>query len=900
MRTRSLKFITPMLLSTLVACSGPKDNATLMSEAIASIENGNSAEAVINLKNIIKNDLENIEARFLLGKIYYTNDNFLGAEKEFKKVLANDKNHQGATLLLSRTQLSLNQHENTLATLENKTFDDNDDKTHALLIQAQAYLALNNISSAKTTIAQATSINKDSKYTLLGQALILAFEKETTKALTLLDSITTKNKHFNEAWLLKGSVHAKANNFEEAANAYEEYYKLKPKNFAIRTLVAHNLIRAGKFEQAQPHVDALIKVNDKHPTVALLAAQIAFSKQDYEKSKELANEVVNATNNGLAQMVSGLSSYFLNENEQAYYQLNAISDLLPKSHQVHKILAILQVKLGYTDDLSDTLSGMSSAPESNALLYANLGQEYAKKGDTANARDMLSKAANLAPDNAQIKAQLGMLKLSDDSDAGVKELEEAISLDPQFKSANIVLAMKHANSGDIEKAEAIAHKWLTENPDSVAALILNGNIALKAKKIPKAKEYFNLAIKQDDKNVIPLFNLAVIAASAKDYVESTAFLNKILAIDLEYPYTYPLIISNAVADNKEAQLEQQLADIINDNPKALWPRIILARRYTMQNQPQKSLDILNGLDDYAALTDVYFQALTNALIMNKEEDKLNELFRNWQVAQSQSDKPFLTQIDYLDNRGKYQEALQVTDRALTMPLFKNHLQLQSLNAYYLLATKQFELASQKINSLAKSNPEHSFILRLQGQLAMSREQYDNAVNYLKSSYNKTPKNNTAVFLINSYKKAGKHQEAIGFLEKLLKEQPKNTVFKSFLAELNIDKNPESAIEGYKEVLKSRPNDAVILNNIAWIYYQKSDTKEALEYVDKALASAPKHPQILDTKGLILLKKGDIKKAIDILKTANEISPADKDIATHLAQAYEANNQPELAKALLSN
>lgn len=896
MKNNFFHITTIVLILCITACTSPKDNTVLFKEAESLFRQGQLSTATINLKNILQKDPQHLDARFMLGKIYLFNDNFLGAEKEFRRVLKDDAANESAILLLAKTQLLLNQTSEALNTLQNVSFSDDDERMHALLIGAKANLSLKEIEPARNLIQQAIQINEQSQYSLLGKALIFSYDEEQEKALEILTALTVSNSKLTDAWLLKGSIHSNIKQYSQAAESYLKYFELKPHNFAIQTLVAHNYIRAGKFDLARPHIEKLVKINDKHPTVNLLAAQLAFSEKNYDQAKELSNEVVNATNNGLAQMISGLSSFYLEEHEQAYYQLNAIADHLPKSHQVHKILAVLQVKLGYTDGLSETLSELTNV---DALLYANLGQEYVKKGDTESAQEMLNKAAALAPDNAQIKAQLGMLKLSKADDSGLKELEQAVALDPQFKSANIILAMSHVKKGEIDKAEKIAQLWLKENPESISALILNGNIALKAKKTEKAKEFFNTAFKIDSSNVVPLFNLAIIAAENKNYAHSNELLNKILSIDIEYPFTYPLAISNAVAEGKDSELEQKFIQIINEHSSAVWPRIILSRRYTAKGEFSKSIETLNELNEYQNLPTVYFQALANTLVLSGQTVDLVNMYQKWQTAQPENDKAFLSHIDFLDKQKNYQNALMVTNNALSLSHFKSHFQLLSLQAYYLLATKQFELASQKINNLVEIEPAHAFVLRLQGQVAMARSQYSEAINFLEESYKKNAKDNTAIFLVNSYKLSGKTDDAINLLEQLLDNSPQNTTFTSLLAELYINKSPNKAINKYKELLENEPNNAIAYNNLAWVYYQQENYQQALKYVNEAIKIIPEHPQILDTLGIILTKRNELAKAIQTLKLAKKLAPKNDDITLHLAQAYQANNQNELAEQLLN-
>ena len=324
----------------------------MLIEAEALIQKGDISEAVINLKNILQDDPNQYQARFLLGSAYLSVDDYSSAEKEFERALNGEPENNKAIIMLARTHLNLNKFSNAIEALEKIKLTNIEDEVYSLFILGQAYIGLDDINLAKETFNKANTLDSTSLHSIMGSAIFAAYENKTEEALVLINKLLSQDKNYTQALLLKGSIYSKQNEHLLAAQVYESYYKLRPNNTGLRTLVAHNYIRAGSYDLAKPHIDALRKENDNNPTVNTLAAQLKYADKDYEAAKELADSVVNATDNGLAQMISGLSSFQLENYEQAYYQLNAIEERLPKGHQVHKILAVLQVKLGYTDEFT--------------------------------------------------------------------------------------------------------------------------------------------------------------------------------------------------------------------------------------------------------------------------------------------------------------------------------------------------------------------------------------------------------------------------------------------------------------------------------------------------------------------------------------------------------------------
>ncbi|WP_206483093.1 XrtA/PEP-CTERM system TPR-repeat protein PrsT [Thalassotalea sp. G2M2-11] len=884
-------FFTFVIL--LWGCTENKDNDSLLADAKAFLEKGEVATATINLKNILQKNPTHSEARYLLGKIYLTNNNFLAAKKELRHAIAENPAHEKAILTLGQTYLSLTQPQEIINLLSTRTFQTTENNIRSQILLAQAHLHLNQLEQAKELVNSAVSADNNSKYSLFGQALIAAYEKKTNQALILLDSLMESYTDFVDAILLKASVLSNDHQYQQAAKTYLLYYQKKPQNFAVRTLVAHNLIKAGDYKAAKIHIDALRKINDKHPTINTLASQIAYVEQDFSLAKTLANQVFNATNSGLAQMISGLSSYQLGEFEQAYYQLNAITDSLPKNHQVNRILAILQVKLGYTDELDESLGAFSD----DASFFADLGSEYVNLGDTEAAKKMFNSASNLAPNNAQLKTFLGIIKLAKDDDSGIKELQTAVELSPKSAIANIALAMNHVKQGEINKAQEIANTWLEKDPNSISGLILNGNIANHSGDKEQAIGFFKQALHLSPTNIIPVFNLAVIAAESGNIAESNAYLDQLFAIDLEYPYAYRLAINNAIKQNNEKLLEGKLHALIDSNPSAIWPRIILARRFNATGMYNKAEKLLAQLTNFKVLPNAYFKAVQNTLTKTKKFDQLIQTFTQWQQAQPNNASAYLSQVKLLERLGKYQDALTITRDALTSEPLKQNFQLKALEAYYLLATSQYSLAEKEIRRLSALQPEHAFVLRLQGQLAMAKSNFDKAIHYLRKSYHSNPKDETALFLVTSYRNIKETQKAAFLMEQLVNKHPNNIAFKKLLAELYITTSPNKAIISYENLLKTSPKSTTILNNLAWLYYKENKLSIANSYSQKAVELAPNNADILDTYGVILTKQNKLDDAIKVLIRANQQKPNDQQILTHLSLAYKANNQPELAEKL---
>ena len=73
--------------SVLLACGENTTATEYVSNAKRYLADGESRAATIELKNALKSEVNNAEARWLLGKIYFDQDDMPSADKEFRHAL---------------------------------------------------------------------------------------------------------------------------------------------------------------------------------------------------------------------------------------------------------------------------------------------------------------------------------------------------------------------------------------------------------------------------------------------------------------------------------------------------------------------------------------------------------------------------------------------------------------------------------------------------------------------------------------------------------------------------------------------------------------------------------------------------------------------------------------------
>src|SRR5262249_42656146 len=106
-----------------------------------------------------------------------------------------------------------------------------------------------------------------------------------------------------------------------------------------------------------------------------------------------------------------------------------------------------------------------------------------------------------------------------------------------------------------------------------------------------------------------------------------------------------------------------------------------------------------------------------------------------------------------------------------------------------------------------------------------------------------------------------------------------------------------AIHECERLLIDDPKNAIVLNNLAWLYFLIADNR-ALGKAEAAFALAPDSPAIAGTLGWIAVEKGQVQRGLPLLRKAAEGAPSPA-ARYHLAVALSRSGQREEALQVLS-
>jgi tetratricopeptide (TPR) repeat protein len=111
---------------------------------------------------------------------------------------------------------------------------------------------------------------------------------------------------------------------------------------------------------------------------------------------------------------------------------------------------------------------------------------------------------------------------------------------------------------------------------------------------------------------------------------------------------------------------------------------------------------------------------------------------------------------------------------------------------------------------------------------------------------------------------------------------------------------EDAVRELESILQLQPDNAPILNNLAWQYQQLGDLNKALELATRALELDPDSGSIADTLAWIYRDLGQLDISLELLRDAGRLSPDNGEIRFHLASVLVDAGEEGEARQILQN
>ncbi len=563
------------------------------------------------------------------------------------------------------------------------------------------------------------------------------------------------------------------------------------------------------------------------------------------------------------------------------------------------------------------------------------------RGEPAKALRVFEAMSKIYPRSPQVRYRLAVAFLQDSQSAAVEaaanSLEAAVSLDPHFDDAVVLLAEIRIRKGQFAAAIDSLATAIKERPQIPQAHLLLASAYLAQHNQDQALAIYREMEELFPKDPRPPFLIGLTQlAQGQQPAARTAF-ERSLEVSADYLPALERLVDLDIADKQYVVALDRIRKQVDRNPKLaqLWAirgKIYLAQRDYARAEPE----LLRAIELDSTLEGAYLLLARLYVASNRQEQAIERLTA---FTDKTTDAPALMQLALIHEQLKqYDRARDAYERILRanpkyLPALNN---LANLYAERLGRDDDaFDLALRARDAFP-GEPHSADTL---GWIFFKRGAYGKALELLQESASKLPDEPEVQFHLGmahymlgeealartALQKAAEtasdfpdKNEALRRLSLLaidvmtaspaarteledqLRKSPNDPLALARLAQLQYDDGAvDEALQTYEKVIDGYPQAAAAARQLAALYGQRSaDDLKAWKLVTEALRAYPDDPKLTKTLGILNYRRGIFVQSSLLLEKASAKLKDDSDLEYYLGMAdYHLGQYAETKRAL---
>jgi uncharacterized protein (TIGR02996 family) len=728
--------------------------------------------------------------------------------------------------------------------------DPNDAAAHYGL--ATAYLAQQDPRRAYWELEETARLdpeNVDARLQL-GQFLLFQKDEDKERVIASADEILALEPDRWEAMILKGRALVALGRLEESGDSFEAAIEAAPDQSGPRLMYANYLRATGDLEAAEA---SFLKLTELEEGFAAWAAYAGFlaSSGDRDADAEAAYRT------GLEQA----------EAEERIAATSVLANFLIARDRGDEAEAVLK-------------EGIGAGTDDPRLVYL-LARLYHTQGRTAEADQMILEATRANPQDpgpflllSSYRERIG------DLEGALEAAEDALKADPdnelaQLRRAEVLvdLGYRGDDTRRVAQGRAIVDAILSKNATHPEALFVKAKIDLaesqrgEEAKLEAAITALRRSIDSRPDWAQAHFLLASALFIDGDRAQARASAARALELDASLLPARILMarIHAALGDHSLAVEAGKRALEQSDNPQL---RIIVAQSLVRQGQLGAALAELEAIPEEDRGAEAHY-AIGRVLMLKGEGQSARvHLVRALEIEPAHAE------------------------------ILRSMLSLDVKNG-------QLEESAQRVSIALGEDPDNPKLHQLAGEIALFMGKPSEAEKSFRRAIEIDPNDLRSYDLLARYLAvSSRPDEVLATYERALEQNDRSGPLNLVVGSLyEAQGRRDEAMERYERAIELDPDLAVAKNNLAYLIAEGGGNLDrALDLAQEANALLPDNPNAADTLGWVLYKKDVPSAAVSYLReSVNGMAPDDRNlplVRQHLAMAYEANGQEELARAEL--
>lgn len=860
-------------------------SSTYLDDAKARIDQSDLRAAIIQLKNALSEEPDNIEARRLLGETYLVQGQFPEAAKELRRAHDGIATPENA-ILLARALLGLGELDEALSLVDGTTSADPEEVRALALLRAETLLKQERPTEARASLTREIDANPLNVDVALMDARISIAEGDMAAARVKVGRVLEIDPESIQAWMLDSTIKSGEGRYDEALASLDRLNELAPGNDHFKVMRAEILIRKAKFADAEKVVSDVLARSPDHVAANFLLATVQSNSGKLDEADATLRKIEDVGRDiDEVTLLSGVVKLGIGQTAQAERLLGRYLVREPDNLPVRRLLAGLQLQGGSPRAAIDVLRPVTG-PKSNDLISLQLrSSAEIRLGDADGAIETLKQVTEIgqAPSAAQAATLVTVL----DDEAGRFPSEKV-----RLETARVLDLMRN---GEGDEALSAASALAETHPDNPAILNVYGMTHL-------------IAV-NDEESARRLFEKAI--ALDPGYLDAHQNLDR-------------LDVRAARFDELQKRLEQRIAGDLDATGSA----IKLAQLHLSQKRPDEALATLRARAEAEPESTLVRRALLGLAAQQGRKDDVAALIDELLALGDAGDPVgYSAAGDYLFNSGDFEAAVFAYTRLnqlrpdhpeLLIALARSQYQAGDVEAartslhhvrsirpdIYIannslvdldIRAERFDEALAFTEEVRKVAPDQA--ARLTSKILMARNEGGKALAVLEQALAETPSSEVSRELFFLRQKLGLEDEALSGMKSWIATNPHDVVALDLLGDAHVSRQElDAALPYFERAHQLTLNDPVLMNDLSWVRHELG--RPGAEELARRAYQINQNPAIGDTLGWILVKKGETEDGLRLLREAHQGLQDNPDIRFHLAFALHSQGDDDGAKAVL--
>jgi putative PEP-CTERM system TPR-repeat lipoprotein len=890
--------LAAMVVATVIAGTAFAQGAGALGKAQAFFNQGNLRAAQIELRNALRANPNDAQARLLQARIFLRVGQGIGAQTEIEAARRAGVDRNQTRTLMAEALVLQRRSQDALRELE--TGVPTSLAGEAARVTALAQLSMADPKKALESAQRAVQLQPRDSQTYIDLARIWVANRDVNRALGAIDQALALEPRNVRGLLVKGDLVRSTQGLGKALPFFDQALQLDPQSIEARLERTATLVDLRREAEATQELERLSKQIPDHPLVLYLDAVMKTRQQKFTEAQALMQRTKGTLDQyPPAMLLQGMIAYETNNLEQAQTFLSRVMQAAPQNPLARRLLGATQLRRNDADGAIATLMPLVQANQADSRLLALIGAAYARKNDYTNATKFFEQAVQREPNQPALRAQLAMGRVALGQNVqATQDLQNILRLDPKSLQALTMITLIDLRSRNFKTALTSAQRLVQTYPELPLAYNMLAAAQLGMGNAKDAEANFRRALEKKPDYHEARRNLAQLYRTQNKFAEARRELQLVLESDRNNVRTMLALADIAAGQNRSDEQVQWLRRAVTAEPRNIVPRVQLTNAFLRMNDRAKALEEATTLDRDFPNNPAALELLGLAQISNQQFDRAIGTYNRLIGQQPQSiaahvllARAYAAAKQPADARRIYQRALALQGQD------RPGLLVDVMN--FEASQNNFDTALGYANELRRISPNTAVADATIGNLFMGARRWADAARAYEAARKVRFERPVAINLSRAYENLGQTDQSAAVLRAWLQRNPTDAAVRLQVANVLLTggRYPQ-AIAEYEGIVKANGGSPAVLNNLAWAYNKVND-RRALATAQQANRLAPDAPEIQDTLGWILVSRNiDPRQGLQLLQRAAQRLRNNPDVQYHLAFALRANGRPREAIQLL--